>query len=135
MESKSALFYNTIFLIRRLLYAIVLVFLSNWPIVQCISIGIIFIPVAAYHVILRPYSSKGINIMMCLNELTLVICAGSFFFFIKPAESRNPSIVGWLVLFLIAFVMLLNFTYIWIEAIINVYLTCKNKLKKKKKDK
>lgn len=56
------------------------------------------------------------------NEAVLVMCAGLFLIFRRPTDSRTSYIIGWVVIAIITFDILVNFLVLFIKLIYYIYL-------------
>lgn len=80
--------YNFFFCLWRLLYAMVIVLLINWPIAQGVLFLLLTIPVVFYQLIFRPFNTFWGNFFGFFNEVVLVINGIGFFFFLTPNTGK-----------------------------------------------
>ena len=93
---KSAISFNIIFFIRRLLYAMTIIFGYEYNMPQAIAFLILMASVFLYTVIVRPYKMSIINFFMVFNEGALMILGIMNFLFINPITSEQKNtIYGW----------------------------------------
>ena len=121
-KSKVTVLHNLVFTARRLGYAIILVFLGGHPLAQAIIFVFLTLPNLGYLIVFRPYILRSHNILMTINESSLVACAFGFFFFTSPSSSQQPIIVGWVLVGMIVLLCIFNFLYIYIELMVRLFL-------------
>lgn len=68
MNSKAALLFNVIYMLRRLFFASVAVFLTNMPSLQVVLVICHCLVVMMYLVRVRPFADPIMNYMEILNE-------------------------------------------------------------------
>jgi hypothetical protein len=64
--------FNTFFMLRRSLYALTIVFLPSFPMAQAFSFMVICLPILAYHLVMNPYIDAINNVLMNINEISLI---------------------------------------------------------------
>jgi preprotein translocase subunit YajC len=67
--SENTIIFNVVFLGRRFLYAVSIVFLGSSPPIQIISCSLVSYFSFFYILIYRPYTSRKENILNCFSEL------------------------------------------------------------------
>ena len=112
--SKMTLFYNFYFVLRRFMYAVLIVFLQKYPLCQAIGMVLLTLPLVLYHLILKPFKEMKLNFLMAFNESLLAINSMGFFLFKSPNNPGVTSILGWILCGLIVLNIFLNFLYMWI---------------------
>ena len=111
--SKWSAHFNSIFFARRLIYAIIIVFAYEYPLIQTIIFLTVWFLVFLYQVIVRPYKLKLLNIFMILNELTIVVLCCTFFLFINPiSDSYKNNVLGWMWVGIVTAVLIANLGYL-----------------------
>lgn len=65
-KSWCALLHNTIYILRWLMYALTLVFLKTYPLVQAILMLVLTLPMGMYYLIIRPFAEKKMNFLMVI---------------------------------------------------------------------
>lgn len=113
--------FNTYFMLRRMLYAAIIVLLVDYPIFQVFSYMVVFCPVLAYHVTMHPYLSFVENILMDINEATFLVIGVFFFIFAEPTTNQGRlNTLGWTVIGIIIALICLNFLVLWILKAIDI---------------
>ena len=98
--------YYTFFMLKRLLYAVSLLFLTKYPLLQaCVNL-ILMIAFAAYLLVVRPYENGILQFCNIVVELGICLIFGLVIYFLdetsKKATNSFEGIVQFLVLFVIA---------------------------------
>ena len=94
--NKFSICFNVIFLARRLLYAMTIIFGYKYSIPQAISFIVLMASVFLYTAIVRPYKMSIINCFMTFNEGALMVLGIWNFLFINPiASEQKNTIYGW----------------------------------------
>ena len=118
-QNMPQFLFNTYFMLRRLLYACIIIFLVDFPQLQAFFFLIICLPVLAYHLVMNPYRTVPTNFIMNLNELSFVVIGSIFFAFIEPtSDSQRKNILGWIVIAIILSVTMINISVIWVLKIL-----------------
>ena len=133
-----SLMYNFIFVMRRLLYAIVVIFFGRWRLMQCICLVFLTVPIAFYHIIFRPFKDWKMNLMMSINEMVLIANAVCFFIYLVPRNELWSDIVAWVLLALIFLDIVANIVFVFALKIVNfiiLLINLQKKLKEKRKEK
>lgn len=86
-NSKLSVLHNLVYTCRRFFYGVIIVFLDRQPMAQAIIFVILTLPNLGYLICCRPYILRSHNILMTINESSLVFCAFGFFFFTSPSSS------------------------------------------------
>ena len=132
-ENLPQVMFNTYFMLRRMLYAFIIVFLSEYPTSQAFCFMIICLPILAYHLVMNPYKETVINVMMNINESMLVTIGVFFFIFAEPdTNTDRVMLLGWAVIGLVILVMIFNVLVLWIQKIILIVSDCKKNRRQKK---
>jgi hypothetical protein len=106
--------FNTFFMLRRSLYALSIVFLPAFPMTQAFWFMVICLPILAYHLVMNPYIDAINNILMNINEISLIAWGWFFFIFAEPdSDTQRIEILGWTVIGIIVSVILLNVVVLW----------------------
>jgi len=98
--NKLAVLYNTFFLLRRFVLAMLILF-STDKAVQLVLYIIMNIAFTAYMAAVRPFAYKVQNFMSVFNEAILIICCFLMFAFFKEGSSANGAGVVMIILFTI----------------------------------
>ena len=88
MNSKAALLFNVIYMVRRLFFAAVAVFLDSLPSIQVALVILHCLLVLMYLVRVRPFADPVMNIMEILNEA--FIMAATYHLLIFTEFVPNP---------------------------------------------
>lgn len=120
-NSYITLFYTFFFIIRRILMALVLVFLRWWVFAQVTAMVILLIPYVIYQIVVRPYRWTYVNAMMIWNECQLLVLAAIFYLYTYETSSMVPTYIAWGLMFEIMFNLIVNMIFIWIQIAINCY--------------
>ena len=139
MRNPTQIFFNSIFMVRRLLYGFIIIFLIDFPLVQAFLFTMIWIPVFCIHVVSNPFKDTKVNVLMNLNETSFIVIGCCFFTFSKAPgnmeESKSNDKLGWLILGIVVLVILLNLIALWIFRVFTILKAlieyCKEKSKKK----
>jgi cysteine-rich repeat protein len=106
--------FNTYFMTRRVLYACIIVFLPSYPILQAFSFMVICLPMLAFHLIMNPYHETINNAIMNINEFSLISWGIFFFMFAEPDTNADRLLLlGWAVIGIIIWVILMNILVLW----------------------
>ena len=117
--------FNSFFMLRRLLYACIIIFLEKYPMMQAFTFTWICLPILAYQIVMNPYLDKIINIVMNINEISFVVIGIFFFNFGEPNNNADElNILGWTVISIIKIkknknkITIKKYILIWFEIII-----------------
>ena len=133
-ENLPQALFNTYFMIRRALYAGIIVFLDAYPIMQAFAFMIICIPILAYHLVMNPYLDKVNNVLMNINESSFIVVGVFFYFFAEPESNEDRALVlGWCVIGIITAVILLNVVVLWVLKFIQIRFEIRDYLKARRK--
>ena len=126
-DNLPCVLFNSYFMIRRLLYAWIIVFLPSSPILQVFWFIMICIPIFCLHVVMKPYLSQLNNVMMIINELNLIILGSVFYAFVEPKKDQKiTDLLGMICIILVVSNILLNMIVLFILKFKQVYLVRKN---------
>ena len=107
--------YQSIFMIRRLIYAMILVFMREYLFLQTSAIILLFTSLWAYQLIFRPFKVELYNVFMGINESAMVFLPWMFYPFTDVNVTESVSIrMGWAILGAIAVIIILNMGVLWI---------------------
>ena len=112
-ESRWKLLYFIVFYLRRFIFVIVLVFLSNYKSFQILVINIQAILVFMYVALINPYQSKFMNRIEKFNEIITILTLDFLFTltdFTMSAHSRTAN--GWFIISLFYFQVIVNIGFI-----------------------
>ena len=110
MTEKRGVYFNSIFAVRRLLFAALLVLASDWPWLQLQGLLLLQLLQIIYTGLWRPRDTKITNMFELINEfLALVVCYHLLMFtdFFTEVESRYWY-VGMSMIFFTLVLMLVN---------------------------
>ena len=107
--------YHLVFLIRRFLYAVVLVFMREVQFYQNSVLILIFVFACSYQIIFRPFRIPIYNLMMIINEWSLVLLSWMFYPFtdINISEDKAERL-GWTILSIITMIIIMNMAVLWL---------------------
>lgn len=98
-QKLVGLIFNVIFFCRRILYAIAIIFLIDYPEVQSVAFLILMAFVAIYHIVAKPYKSTSINAFSIFNEWMLCALGAVNFTFIEPIADKDKNLtIGWILI-------------------------------------
>ena len=121
IENMPQILFNTFFMLRRTLYACIIIFMVDYPMMQAFSFMVICLPILAYHLVMNPYIEKVNNYLMNINEIALVVIGMFFFKFAEPETDQNKQLLlGWIVIGIIFSIILLNIIVLWTLKIIDI---------------
>ena len=109
----KCMFYFAYFVLRRLLFSLVLVWMHLFIIHQCILILLLWLWIFLYQAILRPYKSCLNNFIGCFNEGILLAYSSLMFIFIDPSQPSKLKISGYMCIALILAFISLNWAIIF----------------------
>jgi hypothetical protein len=81
VKRKAALMYTVIFLMRRLLYALTLVLLGDYPLFQLFIMQTLVVSNAIYLVSVKPYETKLSNYSEIFNEICILTCTNFLYIY------------------------------------------------------
>jgi len=113
-KGKRFLFYPWLLVIRKLIFAIFIVALKDKPLIQTILLILLFIPYLLYMIIIRPYRWVYVNLMMILNEFTILAVTCLFLIFHTANQKAWTRYIGWGIMIAIFLNVILNLIIIWI---------------------
>jgi len=90
-KNIHTLLFNSYFMGRRMIYALIIVFLPDYPIAQVFCFLMMCIPIFCIHVVLNPYISRINNIIMNINEGMFLVIGSAFFAFAEPSVNQNQT--------------------------------------------
>ena len=96
IKTKMTAIYNVIFMARRLITALVLVLMCDFPIFQTQLLLVMSTANVIYMISFKPLSDKTQNRIEILNEVTIMLCCHCLDCFLNiaiPLEARD--LVGW----------------------------------------
>mmetsp|Transcript_42173 Transcript_42173/g.48961 ORF Transcript_42173/g.48961 Transcript_42173/m.48961 type:complete len:301 (-) Transcript_42173:21-923(-) len=110
--SKLAALYTTMFLLRRLIQAIMIIFFTSklLQLSTFIVINLIFI---VYMLIVRPFSSKLQNFMSLLNEIIFMVCCLMMLLFFDTGSTKDSIGVAMIILFSVNIVLCFSVSIIF----------------------
>ena len=121
IENMPQILFNTFFMLRRTLYACIIIFMVDYPIMQAFFFMVICLPILAYHLVMNPYIEKVNNCLMDINEGALVVIGVFFFKFAEPETDQNLQLLlGWIVIGIIFSLIFLNIIILWTLKIIDI---------------
>ena len=124
---KAALANTSLFLLRRLLFAAVIVFCGFSLVLQVILADILSTLLLIYFIVAKPMVDIWSNAMQILNELVVLVCVWSMFLFsnyVPNVETRYD--LAYLFLYFVAADMVLNVLYLVLTVVKKIYYACRS---------
>lgn len=124
------LHYHWFFMIRRLWYAWVIVFLKSDSLLQNCGWVLCMFTIFSYQAIFRPYRTQIYNVIMLINETWLVVITVMFYAYVKPnPDTTQSESIGWAIIIIIISDVILNMVVLWYLKI-RGWIKMLNKLKR-----
>jgi hypothetical protein len=73
--SREAIVFSTLFIARRMMFALVIVYLKESVVAQCFVTILFSILLIMYLTLVKPLNGKFFNVMEIFNEFTLMFCS------------------------------------------------------------
>lgn len=112
-EHNSAIFEPLLFLLRRTIFAAVIVFMPNAPLVGTMIMLVFSLGVLAFLVSEKPWIDPAVNKMAIINELFfhvfLVVVLGCAS--IEHLDSQTNSVLGWAIIVFVCVMVHLNIVF------------------------
>jgi len=89
-NSRAALLFNVVYMVRRLFFAAVTVYLNEWPSIQVILVIFHCLVVLMYLMSVRPFVDPLMNRMEIMNEI--FIMAAAYHMLIFTDFLPNPNL-------------------------------------------
>ena len=132
-QNFASLLYNVVFLGRRLIACLLIVFASNAPVAQLHIISFSSSAVVAYSLHVLPFTDKTLNVLDISNELSIaIICYFSYGFSGVLSDSQARYNVGWAVVAVFGANFVGNILFILAKVLTTLALTL-SKLSRKLK--
>ena len=74
-DSKAALLYNVIFMLRRLLFSLIAVVMDGSPVLQVQLLIFHCILMLIYNILVQPFEEPTLNYLEIFNELCIIVAA------------------------------------------------------------
>ena len=129
-------FYNYFFLLRRVLFAVVLVFLFKNPLLQQIFNVIIHLGICFINLFQRPFTGKLFGYMVTVFDILTLLCFLTVAFFLVDKETiteYDRIFLGRIMIIVIAVSIILCWGIILVKIIVHCIKALKNSSKHKKK--
>ena len=127
LKTKLTAIYNVIFMTRRLITALVLVLMYDFPFFQTQLLLVMSAMNVIYMVSFQPLSDKLQNRIEILNEVTILLCCYCLDMFLDiaiPLEGRD--IIGWALMFFASLNIVINISIIVSSTFLGMYVSyCK----------
>jgi len=133
-EHNSAVVEPLLFLLRRTIFATVIVFLPNAPLVAAMIMLVASVCVLAFTIVEQPWKDPAHNMMAIINEvfvhgfLVVVLACAS----IEHLDSQSNSWLGWAIIALICLVVHTNLLFMIAKAYAHVKLLQERRSNRKK---
>ncbi|CDW86063.1 cadg multi-domain protein [Stylonychia lemnae] len=96
------LYYYPIMMYQRLLIAAIIVYLSSYPLIQCVFVILLNIIMTAYLIIYKPFKLESQQVTSVVDEIMIGICVCTFIYIHEgQIEIEQLKRAGWFVIFLI----------------------------------
>lgn len=125
---KEALANTSFFLLRRLLFAALIVFCGPSLVLQVFIADILSTLLLIFFISVKPMVDQWSNLMQIMNELVVLTCVWMMFVFsnyVPSAEVRYE--LAYFFLYLIAADVVLNVLYLVYSITTKVYRACRSK--------
>ena len=121
-DTLPTMLFNSYFMMRRIAYACIIVFMKDFPLMQAFSFVMICIPIFSLNVVMKPYLQQIENVIMIINEATLLVVGSAFFFFSEPSEDQDlMKKLGFMIIGLLILVITFNILVLMILKIKLIY--------------
>lgn len=90
-KAGSALLYNLVFLLRRIVFAATMIFLTEYPLFQVYSLIIQSVGSMIYLVNVAPFEARGLNRLELFNEFCIYIACYPTLLYSGFVESTDES--------------------------------------------
>lgn len=108
-DSKAALMYNVVYMLRRLAFALTAVLLKSLPSIQVAFTCFQSLVVITYIAQVQPFELPLLNTMEIVNEFTILVATYHLFLFTDYVEDPNMQyILGWSMIGLTVLNILIN---------------------------
>jgi hypothetical protein len=105
----SALLYTPLFLFRRLIFSISVVFLDQYALVQIFLLIIQSLLVLCYLLHVRPFSDRSISLLEIFNEICIYLVAFPVLMFKDITDNTITNYnLGWMIVFCVLVNILVN---------------------------
>lgn len=138
-NSKAALLYNVLFMLRRLVYAATAVFLAKYPPLQALILILQSLIHILYVVSVRPFEEMSLNLMELFNEATVLLATYHAMALTEmlPTDSASEIIdsqykVGWSLITLVGINMIANLVVMIYQTALQAKQHIRNLLRKLK---
>lgn len=118
-ERRGPLNYYPLFLLRRYLFALSLVFLEGWPILQANLLFLQSLVSITYLIYTRPFENSTVNKLEIFNELTILAVTYPVFIYADPTDENMEAYynVGWFIILAVVLNSIVNMVFVFAEAI------------------
>jgi hypothetical protein len=111
-DSKAALLYNVIYMLRRLLFSLLAVVLDGSPVLQVQLLIFHCILMLIYNILVQPFEEPTLNHLEIFNELCIIGAAYHLFPFTDFLD--NPDVqyeIGWSIIGITTFNIAANMLF------------------------
>ncbi|CAI2359147.1 unnamed protein product [Moneuplotes crassus] len=126
-DKIKQLLYFGFFMIRRILFAFVIVCMKEDPKKQLILCFFMFAWQLYYCVLNKPYISTINNVLNVYNELILILFTCLLFLFTETNDAKTITRIGWACIGVIIVFFLINWAIIFPSMIYSMLKSCKKK--------
>jgi len=135
IENKGALLYHSVFVIRRYLFALTCVYLTDYPHFQIQLFAMYSIFYLWYLIAVRPFRAEFMNYIEIMNETVILLCSSSLFVFTRfVSDSRLQFQVGMGLVVTVLANIGVNILFAIINTIVDIYQTLKRRSAKKDRE-
>ncbi|KAL4477139.1 hypothetical protein ABPG72_008873 [Tetrahymena utriculariae] len=122
-------YYNCILYFRKMLFGLILVFLTEYQYLQLVSLIVLNMCIFFFITLAQPLQSKYENIKNCCGEITLVCIGISLSLLVQDNESEDEMFrlkIGWIIIAFTSFVLLWHTIQLTYETLKSLLLLIKN---------
>ena len=108
-EKAVQLYFNVFFILERILFSAALVFLTEFPLMQIISLVCLQVSIISFQLKFDPFKDKLEKIILLINDFCVLFCSILLFgFYFAPEFSIVRIILAWLFVVLVLLTVGLN---------------------------
>jgi hypothetical protein len=124
LNSRTALLYNVIYMLRRQLFAFTAIFLKSWPFAQVQVVIFHSVCVMMYLILFRPFEEPSMNRLEVFNEGCIL--AASFHLIAFTELTGDPDIQykgGWSIIGVTSLNIVINMLFMIVATVQKVRIT------------
>ncbi|KAL4461960.1 hypothetical protein ABPG74_000805 [Tetrahymena malaccensis] len=122
-------YYNCILYFRKMLFGLILVFLTEYQYLQLVSLILLNLFIFFFIALAQPLQSKYENIKNCCGEIILVCIGISLSLLVQDNESEDEMFrlkIGWVIISFTSFILLWHTIQLTYETLKSLLLLIKN---------